>query len=67
VRGTRSDLITDSVWQRLHRVVPKATFAEIEAGHMLPMERPDDVAGIIARWLTQIILPGSNDHRVRIA
>jgi pimeloyl-ACP methyl ester carboxylesterase len=55
VRGTRSDLITDSVWQRLQRMLPHATFAEVEAGHMLPMERPEEVAGLIARWLAQPI------------
>lgn len=55
MRGTRSDLITDSVWQRLQRMLPHATFAEVEAGHMLPMECPEEVARLIARWLAQPI------------
>ncbi|PMP79672.1 MAG: alpha/beta hydrolase, partial [Chloroflexus aggregans] len=28
--------------------------AEVEAGHMLPMERPGDVAAIIADWVQRL-------------
>lgn len=54
VRGTRSELITDSVWRRFRRVAPHAKLAEVEAGHMLPMEKPAEVAAIIADWLQQL-------------
>ncbi|ACL25394.1 alpha/beta fold hydrolase [Chloroflexus aggregans] len=54
VRGTRSELITDSVWKRLQRVVPHAALAEVEAGHMVPMERPADVTAIVADWVQRL-------------
>ncbi|WP_322488589.1 alpha/beta hydrolase [Chloroflexus sp.] len=54
IRGTCSELITDSVWRRFRRVAPHVTLAEVEAGHMLPMEKPDEVAAIIAHWMQGI-------------
>ncbi len=55
IRGTRSELITDNVWRRLRRVVPHATLLELEAGHMLPMERPAEVAALITGWIRQTL------------
>lgn len=50
VRGRRSDLLVDRSWNELRRWLPEARMVELEGGHMLPMERPDEVAETVLRW-----------------
>lgn len=49
VRGNHSDLLTESSMRELRRI-PHVTVRALDAGHMLPMERPDDLAGQLLAW-----------------
>lgn len=52
VRGTESDTLLPEAWAHWQALQPAATFVEMEdAGHMLPMEAPEDTAAIVSHWL----------------
>lgn len=50
LRGTRSDLLMDRSWAELRRRLPHARLAEVKGSHMVPMERPAEVAAAILEW-----------------
>lgn len=51
VRGTRSSYILDEDIRRLADLVPNAQFADIEGGHWLHAEKPDDLYQIVRSFL----------------
>ena len=53
LRGESSDTIFPEVWKKLKSTNPNGLYCEFEnAGHLLPIERPDDVAANIRSFLT---------------
>lgn len=52
IRGAASDTIVPEAWQLWQAKQPDATFVELpDAGHMLPMERPDALADRVLAYL----------------
>jgi pimeloyl-ACP methyl ester carboxylesterase len=52
VAATGDNAFPLKIMQRLADTVPQARFEIVErSGHLLPMERPDALAAIMARWL----------------
>jgi pimeloyl-ACP methyl ester carboxylesterase len=52
IRAAESETLTGEAWRHWQEIQPRATFVEIpEAGHMVPMERPDMVAEAINGFL----------------
>ncbi len=50
-RGARSDTVSPRAWARWRRSCPGHAFAAVEdAGHLLPLERPERLAEIILDW-----------------
>jgi pimeloyl-ACP methyl ester carboxylesterase len=49
VRGKRSDLLTEATMRELRRI-PHVTACELDAGHMLPMEHPVELAQQVLDW-----------------
>ena len=46
--------IRDSAWALWQTLQPAATFVEIDGvGHMLTAEAPEEVAGVVLRWLEE--------------
>ncbi len=53
--GARSNTFLPPARRRLQRLWPQADFIALpEAGHMFPMERPQETAQIIRNWLAKI-------------
>ena len=54
LRGADSETVGAAAWRRWQRLQPGATFVQIEhAGHLVPMERPDETAAAVARFLAR--------------
>ena len=54
VRGAHSTTLQEESWQRWHSLQPQARFVEIpEAGHLLPMEKPQEVAKTSLSFLAE--------------
>ncbi|TNE51851.1 MAG: alpha/beta hydrolase [Deltaproteobacteria bacterium] len=54
VYGT-SDVLTPAKYQeRIPQRVPEATLAPMDAGHMLPWERPKELSGAVASWVRRL-------------
>lgn len=52
IRGVNSNVVTDDSWSRWQSYMPKAKFVELEnVGHLVPLERPTEVAKIINTFL----------------
>ena len=52
MRGQETDTLTEQSWALWQGLQPQAVFEEIaSAGHLLPMERPDDVAARIKTFI----------------
>lgn len=52
IRGAESDTLFPQAWALWQKMQPQATFIEIpDAGHMVPMERPQQVADTISAFL----------------
>jgi pimeloyl-ACP methyl ester carboxylesterase len=52
IRGAESDSLFPEAWTLWQAVQPEATFVEIpDAGHMVTMERPEEVADIVLEFL----------------
>lgn len=49
IRGTRSDLLIEPTMRELRRM-QAVQVSELDAGHMLPMERPADLAAQVLAW-----------------
>ncbi|MDX1413991.1 MAG: alpha/beta hydrolase [Candidatus Promineifilaceae bacterium] len=55
VRGADTDTLFPQAWDLWQKLQPQATFIEIpDVGHMVPMERPQTVAAIIADYLNKL-------------
>lgn len=51
VRGTQTDVIPDPSWELLQQTRPDGAFEEVEdAGHLLPFESPEKLAGKIRQF-----------------
>ena len=51
IRGSTSDIISPSSWERWKKTQPKATFKELEGGHLIPFENPTVVASEVFEFL----------------
>lgn len=52
VRGTDTDTLMVPAWELWHELQPAAQFVEIgDAGHLVPMERPAELATVVAGFL----------------
>ena len=52
IRGEHSNVLTQHSWQRWRDKSPQHRYEEIaEAGHLVPLERPDDTLEIVSVWL----------------
>jgi pimeloyl-ACP methyl ester carboxylesterase len=52
IRGAKTDALFPESWQSWQRIQPQATFVQFEqAGHMVPMERPQQLAKTILDFL----------------
>ncbi len=52
MRGAQSDTLSPAAWQQWQELQPQAAYVEIaDAGHMLPMERPQEVIEAINGFL----------------
>jgi pimeloyl-ACP methyl ester carboxylesterase len=55
LRGADTDTITPEAWALWQRLQPGATFVEMpELGHLLPLEAPEAVAGVVGEWLAGV-------------
>lgn len=55
VRGGDSEVFTLRDAQRLRRVVPRATLADIPGhGHLFPMSAPEQAGAVVAGWLAEL-------------
>lgn len=55
IRGAESDVISERAWQLWQELQSGAHFLEMpDVGHMLPMERPDDVAAAITSFAERL-------------
>jgi len=53
IRAAESDALTEEAWRHWQALQPQASFVEIPgAGHMVPMERPMEVAEVVKEFLT---------------
>jgi len=51
IRGAHSDTVSTQSWMRWQRLQPQARFVEIaDAGHLVPMERPQAISNAIAEF-----------------
>lgn len=54
MRGAHSTTVREESWQHWHSLQPQAHFVEIpEAGHLLPMEKPQVVARTVLSFLAE--------------
>lgn len=51
MRGKRSNVMIERTWADLQRLLPHATFVEVDGGHMLPMQQPQAVAAAVQAFL----------------
>ncbi len=55
IRGKESDTLVPEAWQEWTEIQPEATFIEVmQAGHLLPMEKPATVVGLIDDYLNAL-------------
>ncbi len=54
VRGTTSDTFLAAAARRFQRVLPTAEVVELPCGHLVPMERPGELAALTLSWLERI-------------
>ena len=55
MRGAESDTLTDESWELWQKKQPQAKFEVfVHAGHLLPLERPDEVAARIAGFVSEM-------------
>jgi pimeloyl-ACP methyl ester carboxylesterase len=48
VRGTRSNVLSEDIAQRMVRTLPDGRLVELEAGHNVPLDRPRELADAVA-------------------
>ena len=54
IRATESDTLYPDAWALWQTLQPAATFVEMDGvGHMLTAEAPEEVAGVVLRWLEE--------------
>lgn len=54
IRGLQSDTIFPSAWNKWQKKWPQHDFLEVEAaGHLLPFEKPDQLASEVQAWLNK--------------
>ena len=54
IRAERSNVITQSSWQRWRDKYPQHRYEEIAGtGHLVPLERPHDILQLVSSWLAE--------------
>lgn len=57
IRATDSDTLFPPAWQHWQQIQSQATFVEVpETTHLLTMEKPEQVASLITRWMKDLRL-----------
>lgn len=57
IRAANSDTLFPPAWEHWQKLQPNATFIEMpETTHLLTMEKPEQVANLIARWTQDLRL-----------
>lgn len=52
IRGSESGTLTSRAWEKARRLAVNADFVEVPAtSHLLPLEKPRELAGLICQWL----------------
>lgn len=55
IRGSHSDTLSASSWQRWQQINPHAQFLEVaDSGHLLPLEQPALLGAAIDEWLATL-------------
>jgi len=54
IRAGRSNLMNDAVWAMWRRTCPSARFETVDGTHLVPIERPDEVAAVIRGFLAEL-------------
>ncbi len=55
IRGEHSDVLSQSSWAKMQRLLPHGDFTEVtEAGHLVPLEAPEKTALIIKDWISSL-------------
>lgn len=55
LRGAETDTIMPDAWELWRRLQPGAAFVELpDVGHLLPLEAPEAVAGVVGSWLGRV-------------
>ena len=55
IRGGTSDTLTDDAAARIRKIMPDATYHEVDGhGHLFPQSAPDQTADIINEWLKRL-------------
>lgn len=62
LRGATTDTFTAGSEARFRRFKPDAQFEVIPGGHLFPMERPEETAQVIRRWLEGLSTKGARIH-----
>jgi pimeloyl-ACP methyl ester carboxylesterase len=52
VRGTRSNVLSDDVARRMVRTLPDGRLMELDAGHNVPLDRPEELADAVVAHAT---------------
>lgn len=64
MRGSRSDVVSGTIWDRWRRIRPDAEFVEIvDAGHLVPLEEPARTADVLTSFLDTIERHTTRLHR----
>jgi esterase len=53
IRGSKSKYITDTDWERITEVFPKAELETMDTGHWVQAEKPQEFADTVIRWLAK--------------
>ena len=53
IRGSKSNYIRDSDWDRITEVFPAAELKSMDTGHWVQAEKPQEFADLVMQWLTK--------------
>ena len=53
IRGSKSNYIRDSDWDRIREVFPKAELESMDTGHWVQAEKPQEFSDAVLKWLAK--------------
>ena len=57
VSATHDRLVTESALVEIARTAPRGRHARLDAGHMLPLDAPEELAALVAHWWRHEVRP----------